>query len=306
MFSEISRLPIFTYATGSLSVIKWGRGDYMFVSPVLLHRASDNLPFDDDTWISELKMDGIRLILSRFNGITRLYTRHKNEVTSKFKELLDLPLPDNIVLDGELIVTDEKGRPCFESMMERFQSTKSMYKVVFTVFDILYYEGEKVTHFPLVERKVLLEKVIPEDLPLITKVQWMYGNGVAYFELIKQHGLEGIVQKRADSIYSVNKRSQDWLKVINYQYAETIITGLRKDEFGLLLGVEEDDKVKPAGIMEFMQPEAKKQFYKQYRELVVGENEKFIFLEPRIKCKVKFRNFTKAGKLRIPSFVEYV
>ncbi len=59
-----------------------------------------------------------------------------------------------------------------------------------------------------------------------------------HFELTKQHGLEGIVIKKADSTYKIGKRSHDWLKVINYQYADVFITGMRKDEFGLLLGVE--------------------------------------------------------------------
>ena len=63
------------------------------------------------------------------------------------------------------------------------------------------------------------------------KVQWIEGNAEQYFEMIKQHELEGIVQKKADSRYQINKRSHDWLKVINYQYDNVYISGLRKDEF---------------------------------------------------------------------------
>jgi DNA ligase 1 len=85
-----------------------------------------------------------------------------------------------------------------------------------------------------------------------------------------------------------------------------VITGLRKDKFGLLLAVEEDGKLKPGGVMEFMTPDAKKVFYNQYRDLIVDENKKFTFIEPKIKCRVKFRNYTKSGLLRIPSFVEYI
>lgn len=54
----------------------------------------------------------------------------------------------------------------------------------------------------------------------------MYGNGPAYFELVKQQGLEGIVQKKANSTYQIGKRSQEWRKVINYQYTDAVITGL--------------------------------------------------------------------------------
>jgi len=69
--------------------------------------------------------------------------------------------------------------------------------------------------------------------------------------------------------------------------------------------VEEDGQLKPGGILEFM-VEAKKVFFKQYQELIRDENKKFILLEPELKYRVKFRNYTKAGLLRIPSFVEYI
>ncbi|MBT2669117.1 hypothetical protein J7J00_27420 [Bacillus sp. ISL-4] len=91
-----------------------------------------------------------------------------------------------------------------------------------------------------------------------------------------------------------------------YQYIDAVISGLRKEEFGLLLGIEENDRIKPVGIMELVTPAARKQFYNQYQDLIVDENKKFIYLDSRIKCRVKFRNYTKNGLLRIPSFVEYI
>ncbi|MFE0508187.1 ATP-dependent DNA ligase [Peribacillus butanolivorans] len=275
----------------------------MFISPMLLHKTEQ--PFEDVDFITELKLDGIRLILSRFENQIRLYTRHNNEVTSKFPELLQLDIPNGTILDGEIIVTDRQGKPDFEAMMERFQSKNSEHVIQYCVFDVIYYKGLKVTHLPLHERKELLEEIV-EDSNLICKVRWMYGNSTAYFDLVKQQGLEGIVQKKANSKYQINKRSHDWLKVINYQYSDAVITGLRKDEFGLLLGIEENNRIKPAGIMEFVTPAARMQFYSQYQDLIVEENKKFIYLDPKIKCRVKFRNYTKNGLLRIPSFVEYI
>ncbi|PLR99552.1 ATP-dependent DNA ligase [Bacillus sp. T33-2] len=273
----------------------------MFVSPMLLHKSDE--PFDNSEWITELKLDGIRLLLSKFDGKTKLYTRHKNEVTSKYPELLNLNIPDNTVLDGELIVTDKDGKPDFEACMERFSSSRSPHEVSFSVFDVLYHKGDKITHLPLLDRKEILEEIIMEDTPIINKVKWTEGNGVAYFDLIKQHDLEGVVLKKADSKYQINKRSQDWLKVINYQYENVYISGLRKDEFGLLLNFENGSY---AGIMEFMTPKARKEFYTQYRDFVIDENDKFVYLDPKLKIKVKYRNLTKRGLLRIASFVEWV
>jgi DNA ligase-1 len=270
---------------------------------MLLHKTEQ--PFEDDDFITELKLDGIRLVLSKFDNQIKLYTRHNNEVTTKFPELLQVDIPDGTILDGEIIVTDLQGKPDFEAMMERFQSKKSNHTIQYCVFDIIYHKDQKVTHLPLHDRKELLDQIV-EDTDLICKVRWMYGNSPAYFELVKQQGLEGIVQKKASSQYQINKRSHYWLKVINYQYTDAFITGLRKDEFGLLLGLEENDRIKPAGIMEFVTPAARKQFYNLYQNLIVDESKKFIYLDPKIKCRVKFRNYTKKGLLRIPTFVEYI
>lgn len=276
---------------------------------MLLHKFNPPfhaLPWEEDKYISELKIDGIRLILSKINGKINLFTRHNNEVTSKFPELTTINIPDGTVLDGEVVVTDSYGKPDFEATMSRFHAGKNgKQQIQYCVFDILYFKGKKITSKPLLERKNILESVIvPNDN--IALVQWTIGNGEAYFNLTKEHGLEGIVMKRSDSSYQVNKRSQDWLKVINYQFAKAYVTGLRKDEFGLLLGIEENGKIRPAGIMEFMAPAARKQFYQRYKNFIIDENNKFIFLDPKIKLKVKFRNYTKQGLFRIPSFVEYV
>ncbi|MFJ7685231.1 hypothetical protein [Peribacillus butanolivorans] len=126
--------------------------------------------------------------------------------------MLQLDIPPGTILDGEIIVTDQ-GKPNFEAMLQRFQSKKSEHTVQYCVFDVIYHNGQKVTHLPLHERKELLEEIV-EDSNLICKVKWMYGNGPAYFELVKQQGLEGIVQKKANSKYQIGKRSQEWRKVI--------------------------------------------------------------------------------------------
>ncbi len=82
---------------------------------MLLHKTEQ--PFEDDDFITELKLDGIRLILSKFDNQIKLYTRHNNEVTTKFSELLQLDIPNGIILDGEIIVTDQQGKPDFEQVI---------------------------------------------------------------------------------------------------------------------------------------------------------------------------------------------
>jgi DNA ligase 1 len=186
--------------------------------------------------------------------------------------------------------------------MSRFMSKRYILEegtLSYVVFDIIKYKGEPVTRLPLIERKQLLDEVIPTDTVLLAKVKYLEGHGAAYFDLVRQQGLEGIVLKHKDSRYEVGKRSHSWLKVINYQYEDVHITGIRKGDFGLLLSFLNG---KPAGLMEFMPPAARKELYKLQQ--VVSEDDNFVFIEP-VKCRVKYRSITKTGFLRIPSFVEW-
>ncbi|MEI2356256.1 ATP-dependent DNA ligase [Mesobacillus zeae] len=281
----------------------------MVIAPMLLHQFTppfDDLPFEESEYISELKLDGFRMTLSKWDNKIKLYTRHLNEITSKFPEFLNIDIPNGTVLDGEVVVTDSYGKPDFEETMSRFAAGKNgEQQAQFCVFDILYYKGERVTSKPLIERKELLESIlVPNDS--IVLVQWTRGNAEALFNLTKEQGLEGIVLKAANSRYKIKKRSYDWRKVVHFSYAQTYILGVRKGDFGLLLGLEEAGKIRPVGVMEFMTPEARKHFYRIHRDFIVGEDKKYVYLAPKIKIKVKFRCFTKTGKLRIPSFVEYI
>jgi DNA ligase 1 len=274
----------------------------MFYSPMLLQKTDE--PFDHDDYFSELKMDGFRLIFSNIED-KKLYTRHNTDITTRFPELLKLDIPKGTVLDGKVVVTDSSGKPDFEAVMSRFSmfnsdNVKYMAQhdpVSFVVFDVLYHKGEKVTHLPLYKRKEILNGIIPVNTPILSKVMSIESNGTALFKLIKEKNLEGIVLKKKESTYEIGKRSNSWLKVINYQYANVIVDGYRKDKFGWLLSYEDG---RYAGIMELGVPlEEKKIIYQISKK---NENDKFVFIEP-VSCNVKYRNITKAGLLRLPSYV---
>jgi DNA ligase-1 len=146
----------------------------------MLTHQSDR-PFDDDKYIAEPKMDGFRLILSTVNSI-RAYTRHGNDVTDRFPELNIPTVPPGTVLDGELIVSGDGGRPDFEAVMRRLQAKKQekiqrlshQLPVQYVVFDILYYKGRDVTKQPLMERKAILSEAINDD-DIIAKIRYVDG-----------------------------------------------------------------------------------------------------------------------------------
>ncbi|MED1645580.1 RNA ligase family protein [Brevibacillus agri] len=284
----------------------------MFLEPMLLRQRDE--PFDDGRFIYEPKIDGHRLILSKINGKTTLHTRHHNECTAQYPELCDLPIDHDVILDGEVYCIDADGQINFELIMSRFQTkgpdriaaaTKRL-PVGLMVFDILHLDGRDLRDLPLMQRKEILDSVIP-DMPVVHKIPFLEKEGRALFASIKEQDLEGIVCKRKDSRY-VGKRSVDWIKVINYQYADVFISGYRKGEFGWLACVMgTDGRPRPAGIIELGVPPLHKQAFRGVcGQLVTGEDKNFVYLEPRLRATVKFRNWTKSGMLRTPVFVDFV
>jgi len=281
----------------------------MFFSPMLLQKTES--PVSDDTYVCELKLDGIRLVLSNTTNGIRCWTRHGTPCVDRFPELGGLKLPPHVVLDGELVATDERGHPDFEAVMRRFQTTdrrkiapllKSL-PVQYCVFDILMFDGRDITKLPLSTRKRILHEVIQEQ-PYLTLVRSFPGSQAQIlFNLIKEQGLEGIVLKKKESPYQVGKRSPDWLKVINYQYHHVRLIGLKKGEFGWLVGVEENGRVRPAGMIEFPPPEDARRAVKSVLDHAkAGEDRNYIYLRPDIKIIIKSRGWTKHGMLRTPVF----
>lgn len=276
----------------------------MFISPMLLEYAADNKPFNSEDYITELKLDGIRLIATKINDRVRLYTRHNNEITANFPELVDdiyANVPDGTILDGELIVTGIDGKPDFEAMMERFKSRKSKHKATFCVFDIVKYNKKDMNNLPLIVRKGALETAF-SDTSNMVKSKFIHGNAEKYFELVKSQQLEGIVMKRSDSKYEIDKRSANWKKVIAYDMDEFYIAGYKRDEFGWLLS----DGEKILGVMELgVGEKERKAGYKIFQQLKTGENNKTVYIKPVIKVVVKFRGYYKSGMLRLPVFEHF-
>jgi DNA ligase-1 len=121
--------------------------------------------------------------------------------------------------------------------------------------------------------------------------------------------MEGVVGKHKNSIYETDRRSRAWQKVINWTYADVYFTGYRKQEFGWLAAVPSgtSGKLRPAGIIEpGASPIHKQAFRGVAQQLVKGEDKEFVHLEPRLRAKVRMRNWTKSGLLRSPVFTNFI
>lgn len=275
---------------------------------------TSQIPFNDDRYIFEPKFDGHRAILTHSGGRTHIYTRHNNECTRQYPELLSVPFGEDMILDGEIVCIDPAGAVDFESIMTRFQArrTDSINRLMgqlpatYIVFDILFYQGQDLRSLSLMERKeVLAAAALPVNRH-ITMVPYIEGAGEALYADICSRSMEGIVCKRKDSRY-VSRRSPSWQKVINWTYVDVWVTGFRKDEFGWLVSVEDGaGRLRPAGVIELgANQDHKRAFYGVAKPLVIGEDKNNVYLQPAIRAKVKTRNWTKAGLLRNPVFVDF-
>ncbi|SEN44587.1 DNA ligase-1 [Paenibacillus sophorae] len=269
---------------------------------MLLEYAADNKPFNDDKYITELKWDGIRLVPRNINR-PRLYTRHENEITANFPELIEsMPIPSGTILDSELVVPNAEGKADFAATMERFQSSKSKHKVTIVAFDIIKYKNRDMTYLPLTERKKYLEDSFVDN-DYFVKSRYLTGKGIEYFNAVKQQGLEGIVLKRADSKYIIGKKSKYWQKVIAYEMGEFYLAGFRKDKFGWLLS----DGNGIVGTMEYgPNSEERKAGYLMMKKYKTEETKDYVYTQPLMRCLVKHRGFTKNGMLRLPVFERFL
>ncbi len=297
------------------------------VSPMLAHLADE--PFSQDGWLYEPKLDGIRVLAFIQDKKVRLQTRRGLTVTDRYPNLaLTLgELKHDLVLDGEVVALNENGRPSFQLLQQRsglnelaaVKSAEAKVPIVYYVFDILYLDGKDLKALPLTTRQDILRSIIDEskNLRLVAALQC---DGIQAFKVCAENGLEGILAKRADSIYEPGKRSKHWLKVKVTQSAEFIIcgytkgTGNRITTFGaLLLGYEKGSKLHYAGnVGTGFDDKTLKRLYKIMQPLKTKENPfpkelksaaNIQWLKPNLVAEIKYAQWTADKKLRVPVFM---
>lgn len=193
-------------------------------------------PFDREGWIFEIKYDGYRLLGQRAGELVRLRLRNGGDATERFPEIATVlgRLPfDRFVIDGEVVALDDVGLPSFSRLQRRAQSATSAAAaienpVTLFAFDLLAVEGHDLRGLPLVERKALLRRLLPER-GAIRYSEHVEEAGLATFESARDLGLEGVVAKRADAPYA-GGRSDDWLKVRADRHGDFAIVGLRPEK----------------------------------------------------------------------------
>jgi DNA ligase D-like protein (predicted ligase)/DNA ligase D-like protein (predicted 3'-phosphoesterase) len=289
----------------------------------MLAKVAEN-PFSGKDWIFEIKWDGFRAI-TYVDEPFSVKSRNQKELKQNFPELEQLKrLAKGLVIDGEIVIM-KGGKPDFQALLERGQAISereierqvARVPAVYIVFDVLEKDGKSLTGLPLMERKRVLKESLTEGSNVLLS-DFIEDNGEAYYRLVLEKGLEGVVAKRKDSLYEEGLRSGSWLKIKHLKTCDCIIFGytsgggVRGKTFGaLLLGVY-DKEGKPmyvgkvgTGFSEQTLGNLMDKFKKIKTEKApfkpdVGDV--VTWLEPKLVCEVAYQVLTNDFKLRMARY----
>jgi bifunctional non-homologous end joining protein LigD len=205
-------------------------------------------PFDHAGWLFEVKWDGYRAMAEIRHSSVSLYSRKAISFEKKYHPIVEAlrKFDFEALLDGEIVVVDDQGRPDFQ-LLQQYQESGEGH-LLYCVFDLLHLEGHDLTTLPLARRKELLRRILPPS-PKLRFSDHVWQEGLLFYRAAKEKGLEGIVAKEGESLYEPGNRSRQWLKIKTRLTQEGIIAGFtaprgRRKYFGtLVLGVMEGDEL---------------------------------------------------------------
>jgi len=286
-------------------------------------------PFDDPNWLYEVKWDGYRALGFINKGEANLLSRNNKTFNEKFYPIHRIleKWDINAVFDGEIIVLNEKGVSNFGDLQNWRSEADG--DLVYYVFDLLWYDGKNLMDLPLNERQAILKEILPTNDDRVRLSKVFNASGVDFFNAAERMGLEGIIAKKADSTYSPDLRSKEWLKIKVHKRQEVIIAGYTKNEdtakqfSSLLLGVYENGALQYVGkVGTGFSDKVQKEMMAQFKPLITDKSPfdiipdvnkpsrfrpnppkaKATWLKPELVCEVAYGEVTSDGVFRHPSF----
>ncbi|HEY7452670.1 MAG TPA: DNA ligase D [Candidatus Limnocylindria bacterium] len=312
-----------------------------FTAPMLA-TAGDH-PYEDESWLHEVKWDGYRIQAVIRDGRAKLWTRNRSDGATYFPELSG-PAPwidaREAVVDGEVVALGPDGKPSFSALQERTglvgleastgrrrprekpsdgEAGKPREKapIVYQAFDLLYLDGQSLLDVPLESRKRLLRRVLRPNA-IVQFATHVAGEGNAFLDAALAGGLEGVVAKRRMSRYRPGERSGDWVKIKVRAEQDVAIVGWlprqgSRDDIGsLIVAVHEPDGFVHAGqvgsgLDARIRRELMGAFTAAERPDPPVPNPPAVrgarWVEPRLVARVEFAEWTPDGLLRQPTFL---
>lgn len=222
-----------------------------------MQAAAAEAPFSSDEYLFEVKWDGLRcLLFVDGQGSVHLQDRALNDITGILPELAGIgrQVGQGAVLDGELVATDDQGRPDCQALRRRLQGGAGLagsVPLAYLAFDALYLAGRPLIRQPLHRRRARLQRAVTSGGHLYVPYH-IASEGVELFEACLERGLEGVMAKHRDSTYVPGQRSPFWLKVQAVKSDDFVVVGwtpsARREPFGaLVVGYNELGRLIPCG-----------------------------------------------------------
>lgn len=281
----------------------------------------DKIPTAGD-WLFEVKLDGYRAITAATGDNVRIFTRSGLDWTTKFAGIADaiaaLQL-DGALLDGEICAVDDHGRTNFSLLQENLKGGHT--SLVYFVFDLLTHKSKSLRQAPIETRKSELKKLLksaPRRGPIFFSDHLSH-DGEKMLVSICQQGFEGVIAKRAASIYPTG-RAKAWLKIKCEKAQEFVIVGWSPSERGrafssILLGLYEGGELRYAGRVgsgfddaDLDDLAARFRKIERKNPAFVGEvptaiRRKAHWLEPKLVAHIEFAEFTREHIIRQGRFI---
>ena len=287
-----------------------------------------NEPFDNKGWQYEIKWDGYRALAYVQKGVVEIKSRNKKSFNEKFYPVYEAlkKWKINVVVDGEIVVVNEKGIPDFSGLQAwRSEADGELH---FYLFDILWYEGKDLMQLALGERRKILRSVVPASR-VIKFSETFDATGSAFFAMADKMGLEGIMAKKTDSLYIPGARTREWLKIKTEKRQEAIICGYTINEnsskqfSALLLGLYEGSELRFIGpVGTGFSNDLQKELLQKLKPLVTPKcpfkevpdynkpsrfrpnppKASVTWVKPVLVCEISYRELTRDGSIRHPSF----
>ena len=284
-----------------------------------MQAASAQAPFSSPEYIFEVKWDGLRCLLFRDpQKRVHLLDRGLNDLTALVPEVTAAAarVPAGSVIDGEIVATDQDGRPDYHRLRQRLAGGAAMREqipVAYLAFDALYLEEKPVLRMPVIRRRSRLQKAV-EPGGHIFVPDHIDEDGVELFEACLDRGLEGVVAKHKQSVYVPGQRSPFWLKVKAVKSDDFAVVGWTGERpfDGLLLGYHEDGRLLPCGTVGGgWDDETEKAIRERLHELATERSSlepppvmmrPVHWVRPELVVSVRYSEWSPDGTLRFPIF----
>jgi DNA ligase D-like protein (predicted ligase) len=278
-------------------------------------------------WVYQIKLDGYRAIAVKSSGKLNLFSRRRNSFNRQYSLVFEAlaDLPDNTVIDGEVVALDQSRRPDF-NLLQHCRAEAS--RIHYFVFDVLVYNNRDLTHLPLIARHEIMKSVLRIESPRVRITDYFEVPAADMLNAIRAQGLEGVVAKRRDSRYEVGKRSGSWAKYRLNSGQELVIGGYIPGTHGvdaIVVGYYRgEDLLYVARVRNGFVPASRRQIFARLKPLLLpkcpfanlpethkgrwgegltaADTGKCIWVRPEIVAQIEFLEWTDSDHLRHAKF----